>query len=403
LEDHIINLIDVKVIERSDRLFIFDKQNGLKILSKQLSSNKYLIIVKINSEDIQTKLRFIADSESENKNTGQRNLFDAMQQKMLDNQKKELDTMTPAELKLLAKQKAIDAALKVRDDRLAKIAEEESKISNDVLDPKKILEEYRKFQALAGSGPGLLLEEDIEDAKKVDVSVNYVNIQTFLSIPHHQEWKKVLRYTVIVTDDVGRQYHPIYKGYVGNPMSDVQISGTVKNPTNNVLQTFSGTTDNSGEYLGTFLIPDQSTTRGEYVISVYAVKTFKDDSTATSSNDGIFYVFPLSGSSNASPIAEAGVDQSVPEHDGGIPTFTIITLDGSGSFDPNGDSITYSWTQTGFGGLPAVTLSDDTAESLTFEAPDIAATVDLIFDLIVTNSQGLASTDSVTIEITFVD
>jgi len=130
LEGHTINLSNVKVIERNDRLFIFDKQNDLKILSKQLSSNKYIIIVKINSEDIQTKLRFIANSESVNKNTGQRNLLDAMQQKMLDNQKKE-DTMTPAELKILEKQKAIDAALKVRDERLAKIAEEESKESGD--------------------------------------------------------------------------------------------------------------------------------------------------------------------------------------------------------------------------------------------------------------------------------
>jgi len=295
LEGHTINLSDVKVIERHDRLFIVDKQNGLKILSKQLSSNNYLIIVKINSEDIQTKLRFIANSESVNKNTGQRNLFDAMEQKMLDNQKKELDTMTPAELKFLAKQKAIDAALKVRDERLAKIAEEKSKISDDVLDPKKILEEFRKFQALKSRGPELLLKDEIKEVKKVDVVVNHVNIKTFLSIPHHQEWKKVLRFTVIVTDDVGRQYHLTYKDYVGNPMSDVQISGTIKNPTNNVLQTFSGTTDNSGEYLGTFLIPDQSTTRGEYGISVYAVKTFKDDSTTTSSNDGIFFVFPRSG------------------------------------------------------------------------------------------------------------
>ena len=292
LEEHTINLSDVKVIERNDRLFIFDKQNDLKILSKQLSSNKYIIIVKINSEDIQTKLRFIANSESVNENTGQRNLFDAMEQKMLEDQKKELDTMTPAELQILAKQKAIDAALKVRDERLAKIAEDESKESDYVRDPKTILEEYRK--SLVKTGPELLLKDEIKEVKKVDVVVNHVKTQMFLSIPHHQEWKKVLRFTVIVTDDLGRQYHPIYKDYVGNPMSDVQISGTIKDPSNNILQTFSGTTDNSGEYLGTFLIPDQSTTRGEYGISVDAVKTFKDNATATSSNDGIFFVFPRS-------------------------------------------------------------------------------------------------------------
>ncbi|MCJ8307334.1 MAG: hypothetical protein HRU07_09825 [Nitrosopumilus sp.] len=87
LKDHTINLNDVKVIERNDRLLIVDKQNDLKILSKQLSSDKYLILVKINSEDIQTKLRFVVSSENINKNTGQRNLFDAMEQKTLEGQK----------------------------------------------------------------------------------------------------------------------------------------------------------------------------------------------------------------------------------------------------------------------------------------------------------------------------
>jgi len=60
---------------------------------------------------------------------------------------------------------------------------------------------------------------------------------------------------------------------------------------------------------------------------------------------------------------------------------------------------TYSWTQTSGTG---VTLSDATDQQPTFEAPDITVTEDLIFDLIVTDPQGLADTDSVTIEITFV-
>jgi len=103
-------------------------------------------------------------------------------------------------------------------------------------------------------------------------------------------------------------------------------------------------------------------------------------------------------SSNNSPIADAGPNQSEPEHDGGF-VFTIITLDGSGSTDPDGGTITYSWTQTSGTG---VTLSDATDQQPTFEAPDITVTEDLIFDLIVTDPQGLADTDSVTIEITFV-
>ena len=81
LKDHSIELNDIKVIERNDRLYIIDKQNDLKIFSKQITSDKYIIIVKINSKDIQTKLRFIANSENIHKNINQRNLFEAMEQK----------------------------------------------------------------------------------------------------------------------------------------------------------------------------------------------------------------------------------------------------------------------------------------------------------------------------------
>lgn len=406
LEDHTINLSDVKVIERNDRLLIVDKQNDLKILSKQLSSNKYIILVKINSEDLQTKLRFITNSDSANKNTNQRNFFDAMEQKRLEDQNKELDTMTPGELQLLEKQKAIEAALKVNEKRLANIAEKESKTSGEVVDPKNVLEEYRKFQANTGTGPGLLLEEEIKEIKKVNVVENHFEIKTFLSIPHHQEWKKVLRYTILVTDDIGHRYDPLYKDYIGNEMSDVKISGTITNPTNDIIQSFSGTTDNSGEYLGTFLIPDHSTTRGEYVISIYAEKTFKDDTTETSSNDGIFYVFPLSGGSGDSIlIADAGAPQTVDDviENPSAPSTNIlnpdIILDGTGSSDSNGNPITYLWTIIDPAGT-GVTLNSTTYVSPSLVLiKDVTAPTSLIFGLVVNNGVLDSPQDTVIITI----
>jgi hypothetical protein len=81
---------------------------------------------------------------------------------------------------------------------------------------------------------------------------------------------------------------------------------------------------------------------------------------------------------NHPPEADAGSDQSVKP-------LALVTLDGSGSSDPDGHfPLTYGWTQTGG---PAVALSDPAVVSPTFIAPSEAAV--LTFTLAVTDSLGL--------------
>jgi hypothetical protein len=93
---------------------------------------------------------------------------------------------------------------------------------------------------------------------------------------------------------------------------------------------------------------------------------------------------------NVAPTANAGPDQSVNE-------LTLVTLDGTGSTDPDGTIASYAWTQSGG---PAVTLSDPSAAMPTFTAPDVAAPTDLTFDLTVTDNNGATSApDSVTITV----
>jgi hypothetical protein len=72
-----------------------------------------------------------------------------------------------------------------------------------------------------------------------------------------------------------------------------------------------------------------------------------------------------------------------------------VTLDGSGSSDPNGDTLSYQWTQTAG---TAVTLSSATAAKPTFTAPATAST--LTFQLVVNDGHVNSAPASVTITVT---
>lgn len=86
---------------------------------------------------------------------------------------------------------------------------------------------------------------------------------------------------------------------------------------------------------------------------------------------------------NTAPTANAGTDQS------GVAAGATVTLDGSGSSDPDaGDTITYAWTQTAG---TTVTLSSTTAAQPTFTAPSTGSAQTLTFSLVVTDSHGATS------------
>ena len=90
---------------------------------------------------------------------------------------------------------------------------------------------------------------------------------------------------------------------------------------------------------------------------------------------------------NQPPEASAG-------DDGTVMVDRSFTLDGTGSTDPDGDELSYRWTQLAG---PPVTLSDPEAAQATFVGPNSPG-MDMVFELTVSDGS-LESTDSVRITI----
>jgi chitinase len=93
---------------------------------------------------------------------------------------------------------------------------------------------------------------------------------------------------------------------------------------------------------------------------------------------------------NRPPVADAGDDQTALEGQ-------FVTLNGLGSFDPDGDALMFAWVQTEG---PAVTLSDPTAPQPTFTAPLVGPSgATLVFQLTVSDGGGGTDTDHVTVTV----
>ena len=116
----------------------------------------------------------------------------------------------------------------------------------------------------------------------------------------------------------------------------------------------------------------------------YIAQLIVNDGTVSSAADTVTIV---ASTANSAPIANAGADQNVA-------TNTVVNLDGSGSTDADGDSLSYQWSLTAVASGSNAALSDGTVASPSFTA-DLDGTY--IAQLIVNDGTVSSAADTVTI------
>lgn len=97
---------------------------------------------------------------------------------------------------------------------------------------------------------------------------------------------------------------------------------------------------------------------------------------------------PSNDTLNTAPVANAGGDQAAV-------TTELVTLDGSGSSDADGDQLTYLWTMASKPGGSLAALTNETTDTPTF-IPDVNGTY--IISLVVNDGTVESSEDNVTVE-----
>jgi len=148
-----------------------------------------------------------------------------------------------------------------------------------------------------------------------------------------------------------------------------------------------------GDGTGSFSLV-QTLNVGNTPVSVIAAELSADRAAdlavANWNSDTVTVLLNSSSITELAPVADAGSDVTVDEGEEGI------VLDGSGSFDSNGDPITYEWMQTDGAYVP---LANATTVSPSFDAPMVSTDETLVFQLVVNDGETDSNPDTVSIHV----
>ena len=378
-ENRLITFENSTMIVKNDSFYIIDKHSGVKILGKYVDAEKYRITFKIKINDSQTQLQFIAKLhpiENAIKNTSQRDFLQEIQNK-LDTGKKS-KSMTSKELQLMEKQKKLNESLKKSDKKLQKIVEEKQKTQGEKT-AKNIIDKYNQSKN-SGNGSSPIIKNKDEKSKEPVIETAVSGSKVNVLISQYDRVTKGTSYVFQVkTFDVKKYSGTDWSKFDGK-LDGVNISAQIIAPDGQVKEKFSGLTK-YGMFEGSILVKDRLWPQGKYTLIVNS--EFQGDKNSKSLK--FFVIEEGSTGTNHPPVSNAGSDQNVVHP-------VLVTLVGSGSSDPDGDTMTYSWVQTSG---TSVTLSSSTVSNPTFNTNGAGT---LAFQLTVSDGR-LTSTDTVTITV----
>ncbi|MEA2002318.1 MAG: PKD domain-containing protein, partial [Actinomycetota bacterium] len=137
-------------------------------------------------------------------------------------------------------------------------------------------------------------------------------------------------------------------------------------------------------YFGDGIYASVATTSHTYAAAgSYSVRLTVWDNEAASDDNTVTVV--VTAPANQSPVANAGVDQSVTDLDGN--GAEPVTLDGTNSHDPDGTIVSYIWRE----GVPQTQIATGASPSVSFAVGSHTVTLE------VTDNEGASATDTVTV------
>jgi len=172
------------------------------------------------------------------------------------------------------------------------------------------------------------------------------------------------------------------------PTDSVTLDGTASNDPDGSIITFLWRKISGPPSLAV-TNPDSAITKIKNLSpGVYSFELKVTDNEGLAAKDTMIVTVNAAGTINQPPVAKAGVDQII------ILPANAITIDGSGSYDPDGSIVLYSWNQITGPNLPVMSSSSYVSSVVHNLIQGIYQ-----FELKVIDSGGLSAKDTVQITV----